>query len=56
VSGLPVPTTLLVDADGIVRWKDQSKDYMQRSDPEVVRSALRQYRQDATLDAMRDGW
>ena len=38
--GLPVPTTLLVDRAGIVRWKDQSEHYVQRSDPEVVRSAI----------------
>ena len=29
-----------IDADGIVRWIDQSSDYMRRSDPEVVRAAL----------------
>ena len=38
--GLPVPTTLMLDAEGIVRWKDQSADYMQRSDPDYVRAAL----------------
>jgi peroxiredoxin len=38
--GLPVPTTLLVDGSGAVLWKDQAADYMQRSDPEVVRAAL----------------
>jgi len=37
---LPIPTTILVDADGIVRWVDQSTDYMRRSDPTVVRAAL----------------
>ena len=31
--GLPVPTTLLVDADGVVRWIDQSENYQRRSDP-----------------------
>ena len=41
--GLPIPTTLMVDAQGRVRWKDQSSDYMQRSDPEYVRDALRQH-------------
>jgi len=39
---LPIPTTILVDADGIVRWIDQSTDYMQRSDPETVRAAIGQ--------------
>ncbi len=37
---LPIPTTILVDAEGIVRWIDQSTDYMERSDPERVRAAL----------------
>lgn len=41
--GLPIPTTLMLDAEGIVRWKDQSADYMQRSDPNVVRSALAEH-------------
>lgn len=40
VPGVPVPTTLMLDADGVVRWKDQSADYMQRSDPDYVRAAL----------------
>jgi peroxiredoxin len=38
--GLPIPTTILVDAQGVVRWIDQSTDYQVRSDPERVRSAL----------------
>ncbi len=38
--GLPVPTTLLVDGSGKVVWKDQSENYTQRSDPQVVRAAL----------------
>jgi peroxiredoxin len=37
---LPIPTTILVDARGIVRWIDQSTDYQVRSDPERVRAAL----------------
>ena len=43
---LPIPTTILVDADGIVRWIDQATDYMRRSDPERVLAAIR-----AALDA-----
>ena len=43
VLGLPVPTTLMIDAQGSVRWKDQSSDYMQRSDPNTVRSALEEH-------------
>ena len=38
--GLPIPTTLMIDANGIVRWKDQSTDYMQRSNPDYIRAAL----------------
>ena len=38
---LPIPTTILVDGDGIVRWIDQSTDYMHRSDPERVLTAIR---------------
>ena len=38
---LAIPTTILVDAGGIVRWIDQSTDYQVRSDPERVRTAIR---------------
>jgi peroxiredoxin len=38
---LPIPTTILVDANGIVRWIDQAQDYMQRSDPPRVLAASR---------------
>ena len=38
---LPIPTTILVDADGIVRWIDQATDYMHRSAPERVLAAIR---------------
>ena len=38
--GLPVPTTLLVDGDGKVVWKDQSVNYTQRSDPDYVGAAI----------------
>ena len=43
VSGLPVPTTILVDAEGVVRWIDQSKNYQRRSDPDIVLAALREH-------------
>jgi peroxiredoxin len=39
---LPIPTTILVDAYGIVRWIDQATDYMHRSDPERVLRAIRE--------------
>jgi peroxiredoxin len=40
--GLPVPTSLLIDEQGIVVWKDQSANYTQRSDPDIVGEALRE--------------
>ena len=41
-SGLPIPTTVLFDVGGIVRWVDQSETYQRRSDPERVQQALQQ--------------
>jgi peroxiredoxin len=38
---LPIPTTILVDGGGIVRWIDQSTDYQVRSNPERVLAAIR---------------
>jgi peroxiredoxin len=38
---LPIPTTILVDGDGIVRWIDQASDYQVRSHPERVLAAIR---------------
>ncbi len=38
--GLPVPTSLLIDSDGKVVWKDQSENYSQRSDPDTVHDAI----------------
>jgi len=40
---LPIPTTVLVDAGGIVRWIDQSENYQRRSDPDRVLGALREH-------------
>jgi peroxiredoxin len=39
----PVPTSILADAEGVVRWVDQSENYQRRSDPQVVLSALREH-------------
>lgn len=39
---LPIPTTILVDAEGIVRWIDRTDDYQLRSDPERVLGAIRE--------------
>ena len=38
---LPIPTTLLVDAAGVVRWIDQASDYQVRSHPDRVLAAVR---------------
>jgi peroxiredoxin len=43
VPGQPVPTTILADAHGIVRWIDQSENYQRRSAPEVVLGAIEQH-------------
>ena len=43
VRGLPIPTTLLVDAKGEIRWKDQAENYAKRSEPDRIRHALRNY-------------
>ena len=37
---LPIPTTFLVDENGIVKWIDQANDYMWRSDPSRLLSAI----------------
>jgi peroxiredoxin len=40
VGSLPIPTTVLADAEHVVRWIDQAPDYQVRSAPERVRAAL----------------
>jgi len=40
IQGMPIPTTLLVDAEGIVRWIDQSTNYQERSHPDKVLGAI----------------
>ena len=42
VAGLPIPTTILTDAGGTVRWIDQADDYTVRSKPERVLEAVEQ--------------
>jgi len=39
----PVPTSILADSNGIVRWIDQSETYQRRSDPGFVLAALRKH-------------
>ncbi len=41
--GLPVPTSLLIDSDGKIVWKDQTDNYTRRSDPEYVGAALAEH-------------
>ncbi len=41
IEALPIPTSLLVDANGEVLWMDVSDNYQRRSGPEVVLAALR---------------
>ncbi len=38
--GLPIPTTFLVDGNGMVQWIDQTDDYMLRSQPARVLTAI----------------
>jgi peroxiredoxin len=40
---MPIPTTALVDAEGMVRWIDQSENYQRRSDPDYVMTAIREH-------------
>ena len=40
---LPVPTSVLADANGMVLWMDQSENYQRRSDPGYVLAALRDH-------------
>ncbi len=39
---LPIPTTILVDKEGIVRWIDQAEDAHVRSEPDRVLAAVSQ--------------
>ena len=43
MEALPVPTSLLIDTEGKVLWKDQSENYQRRSGPEVVLAALQRH-------------
>jgi peroxiredoxin len=39
-TGLPMPTTVIVDADRVVRWIDVHPDYSTRSEPEQILAEL----------------
>jgi peroxiredoxin len=43
IPGQPVPTTILANADGVVRWIDQSENYQRRSGPEYVLAAIEKH-------------
>ena len=43
IEALPVPASLLVDADGKVLWMDVAANYQKRSGPEVVLAALQDH-------------
>ncbi len=43
IEALPVPTSLLVGADGTVLWMDVSDNYQRRTDPQVVLAALEEH-------------
>ncbi len=45
---LPIPTTFLVDGEGIVRWIDCARDYQVRSQPDRVRNAIEEMLPDRT--------
>jgi len=47
VISMPIPTAILVDATGTVRWIDQAENYQRRSHPDLVLAAL-----DANLPAV----
>ena len=38
---MAIPTSLLIDESGVIRWIDQTDDYRLRSAPEVIREAVR---------------
>ena len=40
---LPVPTTILVDANGKVLWVEHADNYQWRSGPEVVLKAIQSH-------------
>lgn len=40
LEALPVPMSILVDADGRVVWVEMAENYQRRSGPEVVLAAI----------------
>ena len=48
VRSLAIPTTVLMDAEGVVRWIDQADDYRVRSDANRVLEAVHRHLPGAT--------
>ncbi len=40
IKTMAIPTTMLIDEAGVIRWIDQSEDYRVRSDGKRVREAV----------------
>ncbi len=43
IEALPIPTSLLVDAEGKVLWIDVAENYQRRSGPDVVLAAIQEH-------------
>ena len=41
-TGLPMPTVLIADADGVIRWIDVHRDYTTRTEPGQILQAITQ--------------
>jgi peroxiredoxin len=41
-TGLPMPTVVIADADGVIRWIDVHRDYTTRTEPDEVLRAITQ--------------
>ena len=41
-TGLPMPTVIIADAEGSIRWIDVHRDYTTRTEPEQVLQAITQ--------------
>ncbi len=41
-TGLPMPTVIIADAAGTIRWIDVHRDYTTRTEPEQVLRAITQ--------------
>ncbi len=46
---MAIPTTLLIDEDGMIRWIDQADDYRLRSNNDRVMAAIREVFGEPTL-------